>query len=93
MNFEIKGGNNCEEHFDDLQLNLVVSLGHTITNRFNYCIDKFARQTPIHIGCWLLIIWVDAIVFTVAVQKFIRYQFLNDIEKTFHQFGYLCIKT
>jgi hypothetical protein len=50
MNFEVKGGDNSEEHFDDLELHLVVSLSHTIADRFNYRIDELAGQTPIHIG-------------------------------------------
>jgi hypothetical protein len=84
MNFEVKGGDNSEEHFDDLELHLVVSLSHTIADRFNYCIDELAGQTPIHIGRRLLIFGIDTVVFAVAVQKFIRYQFLNDIEETLH---------
>jgi hypothetical protein len=49
MNFEVKCGDNGEEYFDDLELHLVISLSNTIADRFNYCIDKFAGQTSIHV--------------------------------------------
>ena len=49
MNFEVKGGDNGKKYFDDLELHLVISLSHTIADRFNYCIDKFAGQTTIHV--------------------------------------------
>jgi hypothetical protein len=49
MNFEVKGGDNGKKYFDDLKLHLVISLSQTIADRFNYCIDKFAGQTSIHI--------------------------------------------
>ena len=49
MYFEVKGGDNGEEYFDDLELHLVISFSHTIADRFNYCIDKFAGQTTIHV--------------------------------------------
>ena len=93
MNFEVKGGNNSEEDFDDLELHLVISLSHTIADRFNYPIDKLAGQTSIHIWWRFLIFGIYAVVLAVAVQKFIRYQFLYDIQETLHQFGYLSIKT
>jgi hypothetical protein len=50
MDFEVKGGDNSEEDFDDLELHLVISLSHTIADRFNYCIDELAGKTSIHIG-------------------------------------------
>lgn len=50
MYFKVEGGDDSEKDLDDLELHLVVSLGHTVADGFNDCIDEFAGQAPIHIG-------------------------------------------
>ncbi len=49
MNLKVECCYDSEQNFDDLELYLVISLGHTVANGFNNRIYEFSGQTSIHI--------------------------------------------
>jgi hypothetical protein len=78
-----------EESSDNLELDLLVSLGCAFANFVNDSIDKSPRECPVTL--WTFIFWVEAIVRMVSIHQTVSYKALYVIQNLLSQAGNLCI--
>ncbi len=69
---------------------MVIPLSDTVANALHDSIYQSSRKPSI---VWrrLLVLWINAVILTVAIQKLIRDELLDDVEDVLHKLGDLSV--